>query len=168
MSPSRWCPRPAHSHSHLAHSVRKPRRSNGPWGRGGGGVGTTPTSAQCSIGACLLEVASDPRSKSARPWGVPLRAGFRTPSPIFFCFVEPRDGVGGSETTRRSGARSAGMNRFLSRLSAPAYRLNNNPFSWPQHTKLYRLGRQMTFSKQLMCTLCSRSVSFHIRSVGFD
>lgn len=74
------------------------------------------------------------------PWGVPLRAEFRTPSLIFLCFVEPRDGVGGSETTIRSGARSAGMNPFLSRFSAPAYRLNNNPFSWPRRTKLYRLG----------------------------
>lgn len=81
------------------------------------------------------------RGPNQRVPGVCLsRAGFRTPSPIFLCFVEPRDGVGGSETTRWSGASSAGMNRVLGRLSAPAYRLNNNPSSWPQRTRLYRLG----------------------------
>lgn len=93
-------PKPSPQPLHLARSVRKPRRSSGPWGPGGGGVGTTPTSAQCSVGVSRLEVASDPGSKPTRPWGVPLRSGFRAPSPIFLCFVETRDGVGGSETTR--------------------------------------------------------------------
>lgn len=84
LSPSSLCPRPAHGHSHLAHSVRKPRRSSGPWGRGGGGVRTTPTSAQGAlVGACLLEVASDPGSKSARPWGVPLPCWIPHPKPYF-------------------------------------------------------------------------------------
>lgn len=60
------------------------------------------------------------------------------------------------------------MIRSLSLLSEAAYRLNNNPFSWPQRTKLYRLGEADDVFRIIDVCFGLKEVPFRIRSVGFD
>lgn len=92
-----FCPLPAGAHArppairflHIVLENLGDRAGLWDWG--------TPTCAQCRC-SLFPGSSSDSGSKSARPWGVSLLTGFRTPSPTSPRFVDPRDGVGGRET----------------------------------------------------------------------
>jgi hypothetical protein len=76
------------------------------------------------------------RAPNRRVPGVCLSALDFTPQALFFSALWSPEMALAEVKPRDSGASSAGT--VLSRLSAPAYRLNNNPSSW--HAKLYHLG----------------------------